>query len=38
MSKPDDQTTESPTETCDECGESVLAAYLGDGVCPECRN
>ena len=38
MSKPGDRTTESPTETCDECGESVLSEYLDDGVCPECRN
>ncbi|EMA38384.1 hypothetical protein C447_09517 [Halococcus hamelinensis 100A6] len=29
---------ESPVETCAECGESVLAAYLDDDICPACRN
>ena len=28
----------SPVETCAECGENVLTAYLDDDVCPACRD
>ncbi len=32
-----DDDPEQVLEECTECGEEVLAVYLEDGVCPDCR-
>lgn len=30
-------TAEGLVEECTGCGEAVLAVYLEDGICPDCR-
>lgn len=27
-----------PTEDCEQCGNSVLAIYIEDGLCPDCQD
>ena len=37
MSNPESETADEALEECDSCGESVLAAYINDGRCYQCR-
>ena len=38
MSKIEPEEVDEAVEECDSCGESVLAAYLEDGLCHQCRD